>query len=282
MLSRYCYQLNPGQFLNKLNYATKDGDHPPDVEACCQQRGLCLYAFPSSQMKGICLQVPLDMAEGMLVRWVKLEGEAINKGDVLAEIETDKATVEVESSVTGTVARHLVEKGSSVPVGTAIALIALAGEKVEDVAAGAPTGEAAKPTAVAAPQTQASQALDVKPADEQAPAGPLVAGEVKASPLARKMAIDAGLDLRGMRGSGPEGRIVKRDVEAALKSPPIVTAPVATATLSTAPAQAPVKAVPLFVLGNGEAVYAGGTLVGRALEPLEEGDGMIQVLVQLR
>ncbi len=129
-------------------------------------------------------------------------------------------------------------------------MIALAGEKVEDVAAGAPTGEAAKPTAVAAPQTQASQALDVKPADEQAPAGPLVAGEVKASPLARKMAIDAGLDLRGMRGSGPEGRIVKRDVEAALKSPPIVTAPVATATLSTAPAQAPVKAVPLFVPGE--------------------------------
>ena len=187
-----------------------------------------------------------DMAEGTLVRWVKLEGEAINKGDVLAEIETDKATVEVESSVTGTVARHLVEKGSSVPVGTAIALIALAGEKVEDVAAGAPTGEAAKPTAVSAPQAQASQALDVKPADEQAPAVPLVAGEVKASPLARKMAIDAGLDLRGMRGSGPEGRIVKRDVEAALKAPPVVATPVAVAT----PSSAPVKAAPVFVPGE--------------------------------
>ena len=78
-----------------------------------------------------------DMAEGLLVRWVKLEGEAINKGDVLAEIETDKATVEVESSVSGTVARHLVEKGTSVPVSTPIAIIALPGEKLEEVAAGA-------------------------------------------------------------------------------------------------------------------------------------------------
>lgn len=187
-----------------------------------------------------------DMAEGTLVRWVKLEGEGINKGDVLAEIETDKATVEVESSVTGTVARHLVEKGTSVPVGTAIALIALAGEKVEDVAAGAPAGETAKPAAAAAPQ--ASQALDVKPADEQAPAVPLVTGEVKASPLARKMAIDSGLDLRGMRGSGPEGRIVKRDVETALSAPKVEALPSASAPRDVVP-PAPVKAAPVFVAG---------------------------------
>ena len=75
-------------------------------------------------------------------------------------------------------------------------------------------------------------------------------GEVKASPLARKMAVDAGLDLRGMRGSGPDGRIVKRDVEAALKAPPAVAAPVAAAAPSAAPAPAPVKAAPVFVPGE--------------------------------
>ncbi len=72
-----------------------------------------------------------DMAEGTLVRWVKAEGETVNKGDVLAEIETDKATVEVESPYTGTVLRQLVEEKTSVPVGTPIAVVGEPGEKVE-------------------------------------------------------------------------------------------------------------------------------------------------------
>ncbi len=73
-----------------------------------------------------------DMAEGTLVRWVKAEGETVNKGDVLAEIETDKATVEVESSFSGVMYRHLVEQGTVVPVGTPIAIIAAPGERVAD------------------------------------------------------------------------------------------------------------------------------------------------------
>ena len=189
-----------------------------------------------------------DMAEGTLVRWVKLEGEAINKGEVLAEIETDKATVEVESSVSGTVAKHLVEKGTSVPVSTPIAIIALEGEKVEDVTASA-AGEPAKPVAPASQPSQVARALDVKPADEQEPVAPLAIGEVKASPLARKMAIDAGLDLRGMRGSGPEGRIVKRDVEAALSAPKVEALPSASAPRDVVP-PTPVKAAPVFVAGE--------------------------------
>ena len=187
-----------------------------------------------------------DLAEGLLVRWVKLEGEAINKGDVLAEIETDKATVEVESSVSGTVARHLVEKGTSVPVATPIAIIALPGEKLEEVAAATPALSA--PTAPA-PKAEEAKSRDVVPADEVA-AQVVVSGGVKASPLARKMAVDTGLDLRSMRGSGPDGRIVKRDVEAALKAPPAVVAPLAAATPSAAPAPAPVKAAPVFVPGE--------------------------------
>ena len=191
-----------------------------------------------------------DMAEGTLVRWVKLEGEAINKGDVLAEIETDKATVEVESSVSGKVARHLVEKGTSVPVGTPIAIIALAGEKVDDVvaAAGAPIAPEGKPQAAVNEPLTAPR--DVLPADE-APAAEVPTGSVKASPLARKMAIDAGLDLRGMRGSGPEGRIVKRDVEAALAAPKAapVTAPVAPVAVPTA-APAVIPPARVFVPGQ--------------------------------
>ena len=170
-----------------------------------------------------------DMAEGTLVRWVKVEGETINKGDVLAEIETDKATVEVESSVSGTVARHLVEKGTSVPVGTPIAIIAAARRE-----GGRSRGWNRRPVCTHRPSPQSRSApapADVVPADDcscsPCERSPVETGAVKASPLARKMAIDAGLDLRGMRGSGPDGRIVKRDVEAALRLPPAVAAPVA-------------------------------------------------------
>lgn len=187
-----------------------------------------------------------DMAEGLLVRWVKLEGEAINKGDVLAEIETDKATVEVESSASGTVARHLVEKGTSVPVGTPIALIALAGEKVEEVAASAPaSGTGKETTETPAPRKEAAagEASAPAPAPTSSPeAEPAVSGGVKASPLARKMAVDAGLDLRRMRGSGPDGRIVKRDVENALKAPPAAPAAKPEPVTSTA--------LPAFVPGE--------------------------------
>ena len=151
-----------------------------------------------------------DMAEGLLVRWVKQVGENINKGDVLAEIETDKATVEVESSASGVVLSHIVDQGSMVPVNAPIAIIGAAGEKV-DAPAAAPKPEAkaeeksaalTQPTAAPAPSGQSSA-----PADN---------GPVKASPLARKVAKDNGVNLASVQGSGPGGRVVRKDVEAAL------------------------------------------------------------------
>ena len=151
-----------------------------------------------------------DMAEGLLVRWVKQVGEQINKGDVLAEIETDKATVEVESSASGVVLSHIVDQGSMVPVNAPIAVVGAAGEKV-DAPAAAPKAEAkaeekpaaqTQPTAASAPSGQASA-----PADN---------GPVKASPLARKVAKDNGVNLASVQGSGPGGRVVRKDVEAAL------------------------------------------------------------------
>jgi len=173
-----------------------------------------------------------DMAEGTLVRWVKLEGETVNKGDILAEIETDKATVEVESSFAGVVHKHLVEQGSVVPVGTPIAIIAAPGEQVEDI----PTTQPAREVPAQAQTPQTAPAAPVQPAaTPTAPAGP-----VKASPLARRMATEQGLDIHTLRGSGPGGRIVKRDVENALKTIP-ASVPLKPAT---PPAQMTSTAIP--------------------------------------
>ena len=143
-----------------------------------------------------------DMAEGTLVRWVKNEGEEISKGDVLAEIETDKATVEVESSATGVVLKHLVDQGSVVPVSTPIAVVGEAGEEVQAVPATAESKSQAEETAPAispAPQAQPEPATikEAAPAPET--------NLIKASPLAKKIAADKNVDLGSIQGTGPGG-----------------------------------------------------------------------------
>ncbi|MBI3164839.1 MAG: 2-oxo acid dehydrogenase subunit E2 [Chloroflexi bacterium] len=150
-----------------------------------------------------------DMAEGLLVRWVKQVGETINKGDVLAEIETDKATVEVESSASGVVLQHIAEQGAMVPVNAPIAIVGAAGEKV-DVAS--PVAESGKQKtdekpAAQTPPTVAATTQAVSPADN---------GPVKASPLAKKIARDNNVNLSAIQGTGPGGRVVRKDVESAL------------------------------------------------------------------
>src|SRR6185503_3423448 len=159
-----------------------------------------------------------DMAEGTLVRWVKNEGENINKGDVLAEIETDKATVEVESSASGVVRKLLAGQGDVVPVGAPIAIVGTADEKIEEPQADAPKSEGKaeqKPPASSA--TELPKAEDEKPATPPAsapvssPQGAPVpqtesapqpaatsdekTGPIKASPLAKKIARDNKVDL---------------------------------------------------------------------------------------
>jgi pyruvate dehydrogenase E2 component (dihydrolipoamide acetyltransferase) len=172
-----------------------------------------------------------DMAEGTLVRWVKAEGETIHKGDVLAEIETDKATVEVESSFSGVVLKHLVAEKSIVPVALAIAIIGQPGEKVESAPA-APDKPAAPAEKQAASQPQAAAAAETSAVS----AGE--GGRVKASPLARKVAEDQKINLARLKGSGPGGRIVRKDVEQALaiaRQP--VPVPPAAAAQAARPAQ---------------------------------------------
>jgi pyruvate dehydrogenase E2 component (dihydrolipoamide acetyltransferase) len=150
-----------------------------------------------------------DMAEGTLVRWVKKEGESVNKGEVLAEIETDKATVEVESTASGLVRKLLVDEGAVVPVNTPIAIVGSADEKIEAAApAAGPKPKAETPAAKAAVKTGPASPTTTAPAS--------AAGPLKASPLAKRVAREAKVDLAKIQGSGPGGRIVRRDIEAAL------------------------------------------------------------------
>ncbi len=158
-----------------------------------------------------------DMAEGTLLRWAKKEGDKVEKGELLAEIETDKATVEVESQYSGVVLKHLVTEGTPVPVSNPIAAIGAEGETYEGGAA-APAAAAKaedKPAkqepAAEKPAAKATAAKAEQPAD----AGGNLPDGVRASPLARKIAQERGVNLKSVRGSGPLGRITKRDVEGA-------------------------------------------------------------------
>ena len=212
-----------------------------------------------------------DMQEGTLVRWVKVEGEQVKKGDVLAEIETDKATVEVESTFTGLVARELAKQGDVVPVGSAIAIIAQPGEKVEDVPPVQPQGEQAPAdkgdmvgkheaetpgqavnTPAAQQVEQARDQMANTPVAQIPPAEPETVtesdGRIKVSPLARKVATDNGIDLRQVKGTGPGGRIQRSDVEAAMqagKQQAVAPAPVAAPAAPAAAPQAAEKRAPL-------------------------------------
>jgi pyruvate dehydrogenase E2 component (dihydrolipoamide acetyltransferase) len=162
-----------------------------------------------------------DMAEGTLVRWVLHEGEKVEKGAVLAEIETDKATVEVESNYTGTIAKQLVDEGAIVPINTPIAIVAEPGEDVEQAAKQVPVEAAEKseepeeiPQEIEGPG-KSKEAIEIKEISE----GAHLPGGLKASPLARRMAGEMRINLADVVGSGPGGRITKNDVTAYLEAP---------------------------------------------------------------
>ncbi len=175
------------------------------------------------------------MEEGNLAKWLVKEGDKVSPGDVIAEIETDKATMEVEAVDEGTVAKIVVAAGTQgVKVNSLIAVLAGEGE---DASAAAAAPAAAPAKAEAAPAK--AEAAPAQAAAAPAAAGPApvsASGErIFASPLARRLASQNGLDLKAIAGSGPHGRIVQRDIEAALKSGTGKAAPAAAA----APAEAP-------------------------------------------
>ena len=188
------------------------------------------------------------MEEGNLAKWLVKEGDKVKSGDVIAEIETDKATMEVEAVDEGIVAKIVVPAGTeAVKVN---ALIAILAEEGEDVAAAAAGGGSSAPKAEAAPapKAEAVPAPAATPAASPAPAAASAApaassGErVFASPLARRLAKEAGLDLKAVSGSGPKGRVVKSDVEKAVSTGGAKAAPAPAAAAASSAAPAPVLA----------------------------------------
>jgi len=187
------------------------------------------------------------MTEGTLSRWLKKEGENVSAGDVIAEIETDKATMEVEAVDEGVLGKILISDGTqNVKVNEPIAILVDEGEAVP---AGAPAQPQAAPSPTPPAPTTAARPEPLKPAP-QAGNGHDAEGErIFASPLARRMAKQAGLDLGTLKGSGPNGRIVKVDIEAALQKPtpaapqPTAAAP-SPASRPSAPVAAPHRLVP--------------------------------------
>ena len=180
------------------------------------------------------------MEKGNLAKWLKKEGDAIKSGDVIAEIETDKATMEVEAVDEGVLAKILVAEGSQdVAVNTPIAVIAADGEDASAAAAPAPAPKAA-PQAAAPAAAPAAAAPAAASAPASAAPQATSGARVFSSPLARRIARDAGLDLSAITGSGPHGRVVERDVKAAIASGG--AKPAAAAPAAAAPAAAPATA----------------------------------------
>ncbi|MET0371268.1 MAG: pyruvate dehydrogenase complex dihydrolipoamide acetyltransferase [Sphingobium sp.] len=182
------------------------------------------------------------MEAGTLAKWLVKEGDKVASGDLLAEIETDKATMEFEAVDEGTIAKITVAEGSEdVKVGTVIAILAEEGEDVAQAAGAKPATEAkaAAPKADPVP-VKAEEASAV--ASDPSPATPAAGDRVKASPLARRIAQSKGIELASLSGSGPNGRIVKSDLEGAKEgavAPAAAPAPAAAAAPAAKPAPAP-------------------------------------------
>ena len=174
------------------------------------------------------------MEEGTLAKWLVKEGDVVKSGQILAEIETDKATMEFEAVDEGVIGKLLIAEGTAgVKVNTPIALLLEDGEDASSVAS--------QPSSVAAPAAKSgAKQSDERPVAAPAPAAPVVAGaRVFASPLARRIAKDRGLDLGAVKGSGPHGRIVRADVEGAKAASAAVTAAAPAApVVAPAPAKA--------------------------------------------
>src|SRR5207249_3230556 len=169
------------------------------------------------------------MESGKIIKWLKKEGDRIQGGDILAEVETDKADVEMEAFGGGVLRKILVPAGETAAIGALIGVIAEPGDDIAAVVASAPATPAGAASAAASPPRPAAvtpsapaapvaRPAAVVGAPAATPAGPgqgAQVGRVKASPLAKKIAAQAGVDLRLIQGSGPGGRIIRRDVEAA-------------------------------------------------------------------
>jgi len=221
------------------------------------------------------------MEEGNLSKWLVKEGDKVTSGDVIAEIETDKATMEVEAVDEGTVAKLVVPAGTEgVKVNALIAILAADGEDVAEAAKGggaaAPKAEVKAEAPKEEPKAEAKK--EAAPAAAPAPAtaapaqAPAKGERVFASPLARRIAKDAGVDIAAVKGTGPHGRVVQRDVESAIQSGGAKAAAAAPQAAASAPAAKPMSddaVLKLFEEGSYEIVPHDGmrkTIARRLVE----------------
>ena len=187
------------------------------------------------------------MEEGVLVAWMAEEGDTVSAGDVIAQVETDKATMDLEVYDDGVLLKRVIGEGDAVPIGGLIAILGKAGEDVSGILSRYQGGDGKSATGAAevsistetTPAVVSEQPMLPSGDGASVPGEPVVAGRIKASPLARRIAQDHAIDLMSVRGSGPEGRIVKRDIEKALAGAPQVAAeqPAAIMTSPQAAAQ---------------------------------------------
>ncbi len=197
------------------------------------------------------------MEEGVIVGWLKAEGDTVEVGDLLAEVETDKATMELDSEFEGTIL-HIAIKEGAVPIGGALVVV---GEEGEDWKAALAEYAAAEGGATEEPKKEEAPATETTATPTAEPT-PVVDSKIKASPLAKSMAKEAGIDLSTLSGTGDNGRIVKKDIESAISNPapaaPVApAAPIAQPATTTAPA-APKQEAPnvaAFAYGDNSGGY---------------------------
>jgi len=196
------------------------------------------------------------MEEGTLAKWLVKEGDTVTSGDIIAEIETDKATMEFEAVDEGTIGKIIVAEGSEgVKVNALIAVLLEDGEEASDaVLSSAPADDTGNKAAAKAVTAEPATPTNAEPSSAPAPAAPAASDGTRifASPLARRIAADQGLDLSALKGSGPHGRIVKADVLAAGDAP-AKTAPAATSPGGSAATPAPTPSVSLDAIAK---IYA--------------------------
>src|SRR4051794_27139943 len=214
-----------------------------------------------------------SMEEGTVLSWLKSVGDEVAVGDELVEIETDKANMVYESDTAGTLVEILAQEGATLPIGEVIARVGEAGEAVEKKSEGASGNGAAAPAEAPPPE----------PAEDRPPAAEREATEtpsgerVKASPIARRIAQERGLDLRALQGSGPGGRIVKADVEKVQEGAEAETTPpkaqssvgAAPASASTAPGAPSAGAPGAVASGPGDVETAKGQVQAVELSKLQ-------------
>lgn len=156
------------------------------------------------------------MEEGVIAKWNVKEGDKISAGDIIAEVETDKATMDVEAFDDGTLLKIIPQEGDAVPLGGLIAVIGEEGEDISDILDGAGGGESSESSSSEGSdkkEEQKSEESKEEKSESKESSSESDNGRVKASPLAKKMAEDKGIDLTSVQGSGPDGRVVKKDIE---------------------------------------------------------------------